>query len=146
MRLTSLSFFSRAKSVCTRLQRTACVLCLRFLRLVIRGSFSHSLFLFCSVCRQTLSRAYVSELVLHLKGYRFYAVYEEDFSLFILSVTHTHTQALFSQLRNTRSGSQLSARSTRSCCSCTLVSSVPLSLSLSWQIHGASVRPRSGVI
>jgi hypothetical protein len=32
----------------------------------------------------------MSELVLHLKGYRFYAVHEEDFSLFILSVGPQH--------------------------------------------------------
>jgi hypothetical protein len=41
------------------------------------------------VCSQLLTKAYVSEVILHLKGYRFYGVHEEDFSLFILYVQTT---------------------------------------------------------
>ena len=38
-----------------------------------------------AVVSQLLSSpSYVSEAILHLKGYRFYGVHEEDFSLFIL--------------------------------------------------------------
>jgi hypothetical protein len=77
-------FYARAKSVDANHRTARCALRVRDLRLSLLSSPS----LLVSFS-QLLTKSYVSEVILHLKGYRFYGVHEDDFSLFILYDTHT---------------------------------------------------------